>query len=70
MLYDLRLGEAVAALRKQRGIKQAEIQGLSERQVRRIEKRERTKLATLAVVAGSHGLSLEEYLDEIAEMLS
>lgn len=70
LLYDLRFGEAVAALRKQRGIKQAEIQGLSEHQVRRIEKGERTKLATLAVVAGSHGLSLEEYPDEIAEMLS
>ncbi len=70
LLYDLRFGEAVAALRTQRGIKQAEIQGLSERQVRRIEKGERTKLATLAVVAGSHGLSLEKYLDEIAEMLS
>jgi len=70
LMYDLRFGEAVATLRKQYGLKQAEIQGLSERHVRRIEKGERTKIDTLAILARSHGLSLKEYLDEIAEMLS
>ena len=70
LLYDRRFGEAVAALRKQRGIKQAEIHGLSERQIRRIERGERTKIDTLAIIARSHGLSLKEYLDEIADMLS
>lgn len=70
LLYDVRFGEVVAALRKRNGIKQAEIHGLSERQVRRIEKGERTKIDTLAIVARSHGLSLKEYLDEIADMLS
>lgn len=69
-MYDLGFGEAVAALRKQCGLKQAEIQGLSERQVRRIEKGERTKVDTLAILAKSHGLSLKAYLDKIAEMLS
>ena len=69
-MYDLRFGEAVATLRKQYGLKQAEIQGLSERHVRRIEKGERTKIDTLAILARSHGLSLKEYLDEISEMLS
>ena len=70
LMYDLRFGEAVAALRKQYGLKQAEIQGLSERHVRRIEKGERTKVDTLAILAKSHGLSLKMYLDEIAAMLS
>ena len=70
LMYDIRFGEAVAVLRKRCGIKQAEIQGLSERHVRRIEKGERTKIDTLAIVARSHGLSLKEYLDEIAEILS
>lgn len=70
LMYDLRFGEAVAALRKQYGLKQAEIRGLSERHVRRIEKGERTKIDTLAILARNHGLSLKEYLDEIAEMLS
>ena len=70
LLYDIRFGEAVATLRKRCGIKQAEIQGLSERHVRRIERGERTRIDTLAIVARSHGLSLKEYLDEIAEMLT
>ncbi len=70
LMYDLRFGEAVATLRKQCGLKQADIQGLSERHVRRIEKGERTKIDTLAILARNHGLPLKEYLDEIAEMLS
>ncbi len=70
LMYDIRFGEAVATLRKKSGLKQAEIQGLSERHVRRIEKGERTKVDTLAVLARSHRLSLKKYLDEIAEILS
>ena len=70
LMYDLRFGEAVAELRKKRGLKQADIRGLSERQVRRIEKGERTRINMLAILARSHGLSLKGYLDEIAEMLS
>ena len=70
LMYNLRFGAAVAALRKQRGLKQAEIRGLSERHVRRIEKGERTKVDTLAILARSHGWSLKKYLNEIAEMLS
>ncbi|MDE3000384.1 MAG: hypothetical protein OXU79_15015 [Gemmatimonadota bacterium] len=70
LMYDLRFGEAVAELRKKCGLKQADIRGLSERHVRRIEKGERTRIDTLAILARSQGLSLKEYLDEIAEMLS
>ena len=70
LMYDFRFGEAVGTLRKQYGLKQTDIRGLSERHVRRIEKGERTKIDTLAILARNHGLSLKEYLDEIAEMLS
>ncbi len=70
LMSDIRFGEAVAAFRKQCGLKQADIQSLSERQVRRIEKGERTKVDTLGILARSHGLSLKEYLDKIAEILS
>lgn len=69
-MSDIRFGEAVAAFRKQCGLKQADIHGLSERQVRRIEKGERTKVDTLGILARSHGLSLKAYLDKIAEILS
>lgn len=70
LMYDTRFGAAVVAVRKQCGLKQAGIEGLSERHVRRIEKGERTKVDTLAVLARSHGFSLKEYLDKIAERLS
>lgn len=70
LMYDARFGEAVAILRKKHGLNQSDIQGLSERQVRRIEKGERTKADTLAVLAKSHGLSLKDYLDGIAETLA
>ena len=70
LMYDARFGEAVAMLRKKHGLKQSGIQGLSERQVRRIEKGERTKADTLRVLAEGHGVSLKGYLDKIAEILS
>jgi hypothetical protein len=70
LMYDARFGEAVAILRKKYGLKQSDIQGLSERQVRRIEKGEKTKVDTLAILAKSHGMSLKDYLDKIAETLA
>ncbi|MCE2433356.1 MAG: hypothetical protein J4F29_10610 [Candidatus Latescibacteria bacterium] len=70
LMSDIRFGEAVAAFRKQCGLKQADIHGLSERHVRRIEKGGRTKVDTLGILARSHGLSLKVYLDKIAEILS
>jgi len=69
IVYDTRFGEAVAAVRRERGLTQSDIEGLSERQVRRIEKGERTKIATLAALARSHHLPLHDYLDVIAETL-
>jgi hypothetical protein len=70
LMYDARFGEAVALLRKRHGLHQSDIQGLSERQARRIEKGERTKMDTLATLAKSHGLSLKDYLDQIAGALA
>ena len=69
VIYNARFGKAVALLRKQHGLNQSDVQGLSERQVRRIEKGERTKVDTLAILAKSHGRSLKDYLDAIAEAL-
>ena len=70
LLYDSRFGEAVAALRKNHALRQTDIAGLSERQVRRIEKGERPRVRTLEILAQSHGLSLKAYLDRIADMLN
>ena len=70
LVYDSQFGEAVAALRKKYNLRQTDIAGLSERQVRRIEKGERTRVHTLEILAKSHGLSLKAYLDSIADILN
>ena len=48
------------------GLKQSEIRGLSERQVRRIEKGEGTTYAALRRLAAAHRMDLELYLRELA----
>lgn len=67
---DQRFGAAVAQLRKQRGLRQSAIAGLSERQVRRIEKGQRTTVAALKLLAKSHGLALDEYLEALADAMN
>jgi transcriptional regulator with XRE-family HTH domain len=63
---DKRFGAAIASLRKSKGLKQSEVEGLSERQVRRIEDGEPTTVKTLEILAKSHELPLNQYLNEIA----
>jgi len=67
---DKRFGAAVTRVRKQRGLRQSDIAGLSERQVRRIEKGQRTTVAALELLAQSHGLALNEYLHAVADAMS
>lgn len=67
---DQRFGAAIARLRKQRGLRQSDIAGLSERQVRRIEKGQRTTAAALELLAKSHGLPLNKYLDTVANAMN
>ena len=50
-------------------VKQSDIKGLSERQVRRIEKGEGTTFESLRRLAAAHGLDLKKYLDEVAKMI-
>lgn len=60
-------GLAIATLRKEHGLRQRDIQGVSARQVRRIEGGEffpRTE--TLGKLADAHGLDLAAYLDALA----
>ncbi|MEG3438920.1 helix-turn-helix domain-containing protein [Pannus brasiliensis CCIBt3594] len=67
--HDKLFGQAIKALRQQHQLKQSEIAGLSERQVRRIESGERTKVNTLELLAKAHGMELAEYLDAVARLL-
>jgi hypothetical protein len=61
-----RYGAAIAKLRLRMGLKQSEIKGLSERQVRRIEKGEGTTYEALRRLAAAHRMDLESYLGELA----
>ncbi|MCX6628002.1 MAG: hypothetical protein NTW28_10285 [Candidatus Solibacter sp.] len=65
-LHDSRYGAAIAKLRLRMGLKQAQIEGLSERQVRRIEKGEGTTYEALRRLAVAHRMDLESYLRELA----
>lgn len=70
VMYDLRFGQALAIVRKAHHLKQTDIPGISPRQIRRIEKGSIPKLATLRKFSQAHGLSVNEYLEEIAQTIS
>jgi hypothetical protein len=68
-LHNRLYGRAVAEYRKRRGLRQADVSGLSERQVRRIEQGGLLTRAALESFANAHGLSLRAYLDAIAALV-
>ena len=60
-------GAAVAALRKAAGLTQSAIEGVSARQVRRIEAGQVfPRVSTLAKLAAAHGQATNDYLDALA----
>lgn len=67
--YDTNFGKVVAALRKDLGLRQSDIKGLSERQVGRIEKGSRPRLDSLMKLAKAHGMKTNEYLEAIARKI-
>ena len=64
---NARFAEAMASFRRQRRLRQADIPGLSERQVRRYEHGTHVPLASLRLLATGHGMELSDYLDELAQ---
>jgi hypothetical protein len=68
--HDQRFGEAVAVIRRARGLEQSAIPGVSERQVRRIEAGSVPRVSTLEKLAAAHGMNVDEYLAEIADRAS
>lgn len=67
LAYSRQYGQAIRAFREEKGLRQKDIEGLSERQVRRIEKEGTTSSEALRVLACAHSMSLNDYLNEIAE---
>jgi hypothetical protein len=68
LAHDKKFGQAIAAFRNLKGLRQSDILGLTERQVRRIEKGEQSAtLKSLNVLAKAYKLSLKSYLNKVAE---
>ncbi len=69
-MREQRYGKAIARMRLGKGLKQSEISGLSDRQVRRIERGESLTSESLTRLAAAHGMKLEEYLNELAKTVA
>jgi hypothetical protein len=69
ILHDQAFGFAVRALREERSLRQSDVPGLSERQVRRIEKGATVTAAAVEALAEAHGMDPDTYLNEVAERI-
>jgi hypothetical protein len=68
--YNERYGAAIRKLREQAGLSQSQIEGLTERQVRRIEQGEcRATNSALAALAKAHGLDTNSYMEQVAKAM-
>ncbi len=64
--HDVNFGKAIATFRREQGLRQSDIAGLSERQLRRIERGARASVSALRSLAASHDLDLNDYLNAVA----
>lgn len=71
LTLDRRFGLAVRDVREKRGLRQADIVGLSAQQVSRIESGAGApRYETMQKMASAHSLTVQQYLDAIAASLS
>lgn len=69
ILHDQAFGAAVRTFRKERGLRQSDVAGLSERQVRRIEQGATVTAGAVDALAEAHGMDADTYLNEVAERI-
>jgi hypothetical protein len=63
-----RYAGAIRSFREERGLKQSDVKGLTDRQVRRLEEGETVpQIGTLRTLASAHGMTIDEYLGELAK---
>ncbi len=68
--FNKAYGAAIEALRKAKGLRQSDIEGLTPRQVGRIESGQcRATLSALRKLAKAHHLSVSEYMEELSRHL-
>jgi transcriptional regulator with XRE-family HTH domain len=68
-LHGREYGHAIAALRRAHGLKQTEVPGISERQLRRVEQSGAVSVRSLEKLAKAHGMPLDSYLAALAHNL-
>jgi hypothetical protein len=70
-LHDRLYGAAIAQLRKDSGLRQADIAGLDERHLRKIESgAQRATLRSLELLAKAHKLDINDYMNMLAQHVS
>ena len=63
-----RYADAIRRFREERGLKQSDIEGLTDRQVRRLEEGDTVpQIDTLRRLAAAHGMTIDNYLRELAK---
>ncbi len=69
--FNRQYGAAIRSLRAEQGLKQSDIAGVTDRHLRRVEHGEQSaSKETLDTLAKAHGMTLAEYLEELAKRLS
>lgn len=70
LAHDRQFGAAIACLRNERKLRQGDIIGLTDRQVRRIESGDQhAGLKSLQLIAKAHDLQLKQYLSRVAKCI-
>jgi transcriptional regulator with XRE-family HTH domain len=68
--YNLRYGAAIRKLREDAGISQSQVSGITQRQLRRIEKGQcRATANALHDLANAHGLEVNVYMEKLAKTM-
>jgi hypothetical protein len=68
--FNERYGAAIRTVREAAGIVQSKVEGLTERQMRRIEQGEnRATTAAISALARAHGLDANEYMERLAKAM-
>ncbi len=68
--YNKRYGAAIRKVREEAGLSQSKIEGLTERQLRRIEQGEcRATRTALATLAKAHRLDTNSYMERLAKVM-
>ncbi len=66
--FNRRYGAAIRKVREAAGIRQSQVEGLTERQLRRIERGEsRATTTAIAALAKAHGLDPNSYMERLAQ---